>query len=98
MASDPLVSQIASLLARDGKDVFDFELVPCSAGGNNRVFMAVAGERRLIAKWYFSHPSDTRDRLGAEYGFLSYAARRGISCVPTVIACDPARHLALYEC
>lgn len=97
MASEPLNAQIASLLARDRNEVGDFELVPCKAGGNNRVFIVIAGERRLIAKWYFSHASDTRDRLGAEYAFLSYAARIGIQCVPAAVSCDPERNLALYE-
>ena len=97
MADELLNEHIADLLARNGDDVRDFELVPCNAGGNNRVFMVVAGERRLIAKWYFSHASDTRDRLGAEYAFLHYAACTGIKCVPAAISCDPVHNLALYE-
>ena len=97
MASESLNAQIAGLLALDGGEPRDLELVPCNAGGNNRVFVVNTGDRKLIAKWYFSHPSDKRNRLGAEYAFLTYAVRTGIRCVPTPISCDPARNLALYE-
>ena len=97
MTSESLKVQIGNLLARDGGSPQDFELVPCGAGGNNRVFLVVAGTRKLVAKWYFSHPSDKRDRLSTEFGFLTYANRMGIGCVPTAISCDPAQHLALYE-
>jgi hypothetical protein len=75
MLSEPLKNQIGDLLARDGGGPQDFELVPCGAGGNNRVFLVAAGARKVIAKWYFSHASDKRDRLGTEFGFLTYANR-----------------------
>jgi len=97
MLSEPLKNQIGDLLARDGGGPQDFELVPCGAGGNNRVFLVAAGARKVIAKWYFSHASDKRDRLGTEFGFLTYANRVAITCVPTPISCDRAQHLALYE-
>lgn len=97
MASEPLTAQVESLLARDGHAPRDVHLVPCNAGGNNRVFEVFVGERRLIAKWYFNHPTDTRDRLGSEYAFLNYARRIGLGGVPAGIACDPILNLALYE-
>lgn len=97
MTGDLLKEQVGELLARHGHAHREFELLPCGTGGNNRVMAVVIGSRKLIAKWYFSHASDSRDRLGNEFGFLSYANRIGISCVPTAIACDPARQVALYE-
>jgi hypothetical protein len=97
MASEALSDQIARLLATDGSDTRDVKLVPCNAGGNNRVFKVIAGDRLLIAKWYFSDPSDKRNRLAAEYAFLCYAARVGIACVPAPISCDAEHNLALYE-
>lgn len=69
----------------------------CAGGGNNRVFIIQAGGKQLIAKWYFTHPSDTRDRLRAEYAFLEYAHSLGLSCVPKPLACLHDEHLALYE-
>jgi hypothetical protein len=73
------------------------EVVPFAASGNNRVFAVTAGERRYAAKVYFRHPSDERDRLNAEYSFLSCASRAGITCVPKPVACDPARGIGVYE-
>ncbi|MEO8039522.1 MAG: aminoglycoside phosphotransferase family protein [Betaproteobacteria bacterium] len=97
MGAHDLTGEIAALLASGEHRTAEITLEPCAAGGNNRVFLVHAGERRLIAKWYFSHPSDTRDRLRAEYSLLQYAEKLGLGCVPRPVSCDPAAHLALYE-
>lgn len=73
------------------------EVVPFAASGNNRVFAVTAGGLRYAAKVYFRHPSDNRDRLNAEYSFLSCASRAGIKCVPQPVARDPARGIGVYE-
>lgn len=72
-------------------------VVPFAASGNNRVFSVIAGGSRYAAKVYFRHPSDTRDRLHAEFAFLSCAADAGITCVPKPVACDPALGIGVYE-
>lgn len=73
------------------------EVVPFAASGNNRVFAVTAGESRYAAKVYFRHPSDSRDRLQAEFSFLSCANRAGITCVPKPVVCDAARGIGVYE-
>ena len=95
MVDDALIADVAALLPDEDRS--RLALVPCGAGGNNRVFTLHAGGRTVVAKWYFTHPSDSRDRLAAEQAFLRYAASAGIACVPKLIAADPARRLALYE-
>jgi hypothetical protein len=97
MGAHALTGEIVALLASGEHRADGLTLEPCAAGGNNRVFLVQAGDRRLIAKWYFSHPSDTRDRLRTEYSFLSYAERLGLNCVPRPVSCDADAHLALYE-
>lgn len=97
MDNGTLIADIARLLPPGSGSADPLELEPCGGGGNNRVYAVRTGGRTLIAKRYFSHPSDTRDRLGAEYAFLDYAMRAGIDCVPRPVACDRERHLALYE-
>jgi Phosphotransferase enzyme family len=97
MGAHPLTGEIAALLASGEHRAQGLTLEPCAAGGNNRVFVVHAGDRRMIAKWYFSHPSDTRDRLRTEYSFLSYAESLGLDCVPRPVSCDADVHLALYE-
>jgi hypothetical protein len=97
MSDSSLSQQVARLLESDAPAAAEPHLVPCNAGGNNRVFIVTAGERRFIAKWYFSHASDRRDRLHAEFTFLRYAERAGIQNVPRPISCDLERRLAIYE-
>lgn len=97
MGNESLIADIARLLPAEVVASGALALEPCGGGGNNRVFAFRAGSRQLVAKWYFNHHSDTRDRLGAEYAFLTYAERAGITCVPRPVARDPDRHLAIYE-
>lgn len=96
MDHEPLIDDIVRLLP-EGDRVRGVTIEPCGGGGNNRVYVVHAGDRELIAKSYFRHPSDPRDRLGAEYAFLSYAHAAGIDCVPAPLASDAAHGLALYE-
>jgi hypothetical protein len=72
-------------------------LEPLAGGKNNRVFrVALEGGGSLALKSYFRHPDDPRDRLGAEWGFLTYAWERGVRAIPEPLACDPAAGLGLY--
>jgi len=97
MAGEPLTADIASLAADAGLPVSGLKIEACAGGGNNRVFIVHAGGERVVAKWYFRHPSDTRDRLAAEYAFLEYAIGCGVRSVPRPLRCDAGRGLALYE-
>ncbi len=74
----------------------DVRLTRLEGGGNNRVYEVAAGKRRFLLKHYHRHPSDARDRLAAEYGFVDYARRHGIRAVPEPLARDPAHGLGLY--
>jgi hypothetical protein len=70
---------------------------PCSGGGNNFLAVVTAGEERLIVKTYFYDPHDQRDRLGAEFGMLSFLWARGVRCVPEPVVSDPTQHFAIYR-
>jgi hypothetical protein len=68
------------------------------SGGNSRIYAVTMRDRRkLIAKQYFRHPSDTRDRLQTEWAFLQYAAGAGIGCVPSPVARDAEQGIGVYE-
>jgi hypothetical protein len=71
--------------------------VPVRRGGNNRVFKLMGRDSSAILKIYPTHKEDPRDRLGHEFGALSFLARHGVAEVPRPIASDPARHCAAYE-
>jgi hypothetical protein len=70
---------------------------PVKAGGNNKVTRVDAGGTSYLLKQYFQHPDDPRDRLGAEYSFVSFAWDRGVRSVPKPLAADPQNRLGLYE-
>jgi hypothetical protein len=97
VSADVLREEIAALLDLPSSCANQLKVEPCHTGGNNRVFVVTLPDRKIVAKRYFSHPSDARDRLRSEYGFLSYAKRVGVEVVPTPIACDPSRNLGLYD-
>lgn len=92
-----LVDQVAELLVSAGIGTHGLTVEPHSRGGNNRVYRVSASGSRYIVKQYFRHADDTRDRLGAEYAFLSHAARAAPGWCPLPLACDPGANLALHE-
>jgi hypothetical protein len=69
---------------------------PVAGGRNNRVF-SIEAENKVVLKCYHHDPSDPRDRLRAEWDFLTYVRKRGVDNVPQPIAADPANHAALYS-
>jgi len=75
------------------------DLAPAAGGGNNRVCRAVLDDGRTLAvKCYPSQQEDPRDRLGTEYGALSFMAALGLALpVPHPVAADPIEGVALYE-
>ncbi len=97
MQAEALNAALAELLDLPSGERDRLDVVPFAASGNNRVFAVTAGGRRYAAKVYFRHPADTRDRLQAEYAFLTCAVRAGIQCVPRPVACDPVNGIGVYE-
>ena len=95
--SDPaLLTQAARLCAEAGRPA-PIGLHPLPGGKNNRVFRLVLKDGcQLVLKSYFQHPNDTRDRLGAEWAFLSHAWGCGVRSVPEPVAHDRDAHLGLY--
>ncbi len=75
-----------------------FDLRPLQGGANNRVYgVWLEGQPRFVAKVYFRHAQDVRDRLGAEYGFARFAAERGVRALALPVAADEGSGVALYE-
>jgi hypothetical protein len=75
-----------------------FTLRRLAGGRNNRVFaVSDAAGREVVLKAYFHDADDRRDRLGAEYGFLTACERLGIDCVAKPLAKSEALHYGLYS-
>ena len=68
-----------------------------AGGRNNRVFRVETGQGDCLLKLYFRDPSDSRDRLGHEYGFLEACRGVGIDALPKPLAKDSENASALYE-
>lgn len=97
MSSTGLPPEATALVAAAGvRGRFRFE--PLAGGANNRVFgVVVDGRPRAVVKAYFSHPDDTRDRVGAEFRFATFAWEHGVRALPEPLACDFERRLGVYE-
>lgn len=95
--STQLDSFLADLLSGAGISTVEMEVAPVDGGGNNKVFAVHTKSGKYLAKIYYSNPSDTRNRLNAEYSFLEYARKIGIECVPKPIFSIPEKNVGLYE-
>ena len=96
--SDPREAGLdATVAALAGAKVLSLD--PLTGGGNNRVYgAALADGRKVAAKCYPSQEEDPRDRLGVEFGGLSFLADQGVgSALPRPLAADHEAGVALYE-
>jgi hypothetical protein len=95
--ADPLKERVAALLGEPRPAGGSMQLEALHTGGNNRVFMLKANERKLIVKQYYRHPSDKRDRFHSEQAFLRFAQESGLKGVPRVVASAPEDAIAIHE-
>lgn len=94
---EPDENRIASILRSVGWEVQDVSLQSLNGGANNRVFLLKSDSEPLVAKSYFRHPGDNRNRLNAEYSFLSYASSQGIRNIPRPVVYDTVSGLGIYS-
>ncbi len=67
-----------------------------TGGRNNQAFRVTLEDATdVVLKLYHHDPRDTRDRLRAEWNFLTYVWERGVRNVPQPIVKDDASHAAL---
>jgi hypothetical protein len=95
--AEPALLALAAGLAQQAGALAPVHLTQLAGGRNNRVYLAenADGSRRVL-KRYFSHPGDPRDRLGAEWGFITAVWTAGLRCVPEPLAQDADARAALY--
>jgi hypothetical protein len=96
--AEDTIGATAARLARAAGRHEPLAVTPIAGGGNNRVVrLTMPDGEDLVLKSYFSSQHDPRDRLGAEWDFLTYAWSRGIRRVPQPLAFDRAGAAALYQ-
>jgi len=90
-------ASVAALLASINLPAAVHSVGICAIGGNNRTYKITTADAVFIAKQYFRHPGDTRDRLATEFAFLSYSEKAAPGLTPRPLACDSKSGFALYE-
>ncbi|OQA34714.1 MAG: Phosphotransferase enzyme family protein [Betaproteobacteria bacterium ADurb.Bin341] len=96
MSAIELSSHLAALLAKVGLGDEIRDIKPLVNGGNNKTWFVEAGSGRYVAKQYFRHAEDSRDRLNAEFEFTRYAFSLVPNRVPTPIVADRTAGLAIF--
>ncbi|MFI5205382.1 MAG: aminoglycoside phosphotransferase family protein, partial [Candidatus Paceibacterales bacterium] len=66
-------------------------------GGNSKVYHVAGPSQQYVVKFYFKHPSDSRDRLGIEYKSLSFLWEQGLRVIPRPVAFSEGYQCAFYE-
>ncbi len=91
------VLQKEAILSRVlGKDIASIKNI--GDGRNSRVYLLTySNNRRVIAKFYFSHEFDKRDRMNVEFNSLKFLWDNGVRCVPEPIDCYKNHNFALYS-
>ena len=93
--TDATLKAIAQRLTAQAGRALPLRLTRLPGGRNNRVYRLDTDEGEpLVIKRYFQDPRDSRDRLGAEWSFITHAWSRGLRSVPEPLACDPAEQAA----
>jgi hypothetical protein len=94
---DEVGESVADLLASAGVRASITSIAAAKIGGNNRIFRVDTTSGTYAAKQYFRHEGDARDRLAAEFAFLTYASVAAPGLVPRPYARNPDSGFALYE-
>ena len=89
-----VVQELASRMLK--QDVVRAEKI--GKGANSRVFrLEDETGKQYVAKFYFRHPTDARDRLNVEYSGLSFLLAEGITNIPRPVVMDREESCAIYE-
>jgi hypothetical protein len=90
------MEQIAKIVRTQfGKEILASEQIH---SGNSQVYKLTCGDdEHLIAKIYPDPNGDPRDRLGAEFGGLSFLWQHGIRSIPQPLYADSDLRIGIFE-
>lgn len=74
-----------------------FDMEQIRAGRNSEVWRLSNEDGQWILKYYYQHSGDMRDRLGTEFGFLTFLYGCGIRGAPQPLGMDRTAQLGLYS-
>ncbi|WP_315763358.1 MULTISPECIES: aminoglycoside phosphotransferase family protein [unclassified Bradyrhizobium] len=95
--TDAALAALAQRLTAEAGRASPRALTRLAGGRNNQVYRLDTDDGPLVLKRYFTDARDSRDRLGAEWSFISHAWSRGIRVVPEPLACAPTEQAGLYS-
>jgi hypothetical protein len=95
--SSGIVSTVRVLLKSVEPGVSIVSVTPTGIGGNNRTYRVATSAGTYLAKEYFTHAGDQRNRLTGEYQFCQYASCVAAGMSPRPIAKDDRKSIALYD-
>lgn len=95
VALRPALEQFA---ARHGRHLGAEPWPQVVGGANNRVHcVPLDNGSALLAKQYFRHPDDPRNRFATERAFYRHANAIGLKGIPRALEWDESKHLGIFE-
>jgi hypothetical protein len=98
VVNNPVTAQTPRELTEffDKNGIRATEVRRLKGGANNQSFLILTERGYRVAKVYFRHENDRRDRLASEFSFLQYVWNRGIRNVPEPLAADHKLGIGFY--
>ena len=91
-----IFSQLKKFVERDGHITVS-GIKRIRYGRNSQVFLIEGGNSKWVAKKYYQHDKDMRNRLENEALFLTYLQEIGVTKVAEPIAVDTEKNLGLFS-
>jgi hypothetical protein len=92
MADEAVIHAVESALGERPASV-----TRLTGGANNLVAKVHVAGQPFLAKIYFTHACDPRDRLGTEFNTLTFLWENGVRCVPRPIAMNRDQRVGIYQ-
>lgn len=97
MSAMELSVQLSDMLTRAGCAGKIHRITLLTSGGNNKAWRVDADAGSFLAKRYFRHDGDLRDRLSAEFEFARYAQACAPGLVARAIHSEPASGFSIFQ-
>ena len=89
--------QLSEMLMRAGHAGRIESISLLTSGGNNKAWRVDSDGASFLAKQYFRHAEDSRDRLNSEFEFASYAERCAPHHVAKAICIEPVSGISIFK-
>lgn len=97
MSTRELSAQLSDMLMRAGSVGKVQQISALTSGGNNKAWRVDTDGGCFLAKHYFRHAGDLRDRLAAEFEFARYANACAPGSVAKAIYTEPATGFSIFQ-